>query len=138
MPKHVAEMTIKALNNASKVIKGSKVLIMGLNYKENIPDTRESPVKRIIQELKEFGVEIFGYDPLLDSFEDEFAFTVVRGLEEIQRVDAVIVTVAHDGFRDVKLSELREVMNDKPILIDVRQTFDSNEAKKEGFYYLTL
>jgi len=138
MPKHVAEMTIKALNNVGKVIKGSRILIMGLTYKENIPDTRESPVKRMIQELKEFGAEICGYDSLLDSIEDEFAITVVRGLEEIQRVDAVIVTVAHDRFRDVKLRELREVMNDKPILIDVRQTFDRNEAEKEGFYYLTL
>ncbi len=72
MPKHVAEMTIKALNNVGKVIKGSKVLIMGLTYKENVADTRETPVKGIIQELKEYGVDIFGYDPLLNDIEHEF------------------------------------------------------------------
>ena len=65
MPKHVAEMAIKGLNEVGKVIKGSKVLIMGLTYKENVPDTRESPVREMVKELKEFGIEVYGYDPLL-------------------------------------------------------------------------
>jgi len=138
MPKHVADMTIKALNNMGKVIKGSKVLLMGLTYKENVADTRESPVKGIIKELKEFGVEIYGYDPLLDSIEDEFAIKVIKSLQEVQRVDAIIVAVSHDGFSKISLSGLREVTNDKPILIDVRQVFDRSEAEREGFYYQTL
>jgi len=62
-------MIIKALNNVGKVIKGSKVLIMGLTYKENVADTRETPVKEIIRELKEYGVDIYGYDPLLNDIE---------------------------------------------------------------------
>ncbi len=74
MPKHVAEMAIKGLNEVSKVIKGSRVLIMGLTYKENVPDTRESPVKEMVKELKEFGVEVYGYDPLLRKEE-------IRGFE---------------------------------------------------------
>ena len=56
MPKHVAEMAIKGLNEVGKVIKGSKVLIMGLTYKENVADTRESPVREMVKELKEFRV----------------------------------------------------------------------------------
>ena len=59
MPKHVAEMAIKGLNEVGKVIKGSKVLIMGLTYKENVPDTRESPVREMVKELKEFGVNVY-------------------------------------------------------------------------------
>ena len=138
MPTHVAKMTIKALNDVTKVIRGSKVLIMGLTYKENVADTRESPVRGIIKELREYGIEIYGYDPLLDDIEDEFEIKVVRGLKEIQALDAAIVTVSHDAFKKIKLSELREIMNDKPVLIDVRQTFDRGEAEKEGFYYQTL
>ena len=57
MPKHVAEMAIKGLNEVDKVIKGSKVLSMGLTYKENVPDTRESPVRELVKELKEFSVK---------------------------------------------------------------------------------
>ena len=71
MPKHVAEMAIKSLNEVGKVIKGSKVLIMGLTYKENVPDTRESPVREMVKELKEFGVNVYGYDPLLSKEEIE-------------------------------------------------------------------
>ena len=52
------------------VINGSKVLIMGLTYKENVPDTRESPVKEMVKELKEFGVDVYGYDPLLSKKRD--------------------------------------------------------------------
>jgi UDP-glucose 6-dehydrogenase len=62
---------IKGLNEVDKVIKGSKVLIMGLSYKENVPDTRESPVREIIKELKEFGIEVYGYDSLLSKEEIE-------------------------------------------------------------------
>ena len=55
MPKHVAQMMIKGLNEVGKVIKGSKVLIMGLTYKNDVPDTRESPAAGTVEELKEFG-----------------------------------------------------------------------------------
>ncbi len=138
MPKHIAEITIKALNAVGKVIKGSRVLILGLTYKENVPDTRESPVKGIIKELKEFGIEVYGYDPLLDNAVDEFDMKVVKGLKEVPKVDAVIVTVAHDAFKRLKLAKLREHLNDKPVLIDVRQFFNGEEAEREGFYYRTL
>jgi UDPglucose 6-dehydrogenase/UDP-N-acetyl-D-galactosamine dehydrogenase len=138
MTKHVADLTIKALNNVGKVIKGSRVLILGLTYKENVPDARESPVRRIIKELKEFGVRIYGYDPLLENIEDEFAIEMVRNLQEVKRADAAILAVAHDEFRKIKLNKLREVMGNKPVLIDVRQIFERSEAEKEGFYYRTL
>ena len=55
-----------------------------------------------------------------------------------QRADAVIITVAHNQFKDIKLSELKKTMNSTPVLIDVRQTFDRSEAEREGFYYRTL
>lgn len=138
MPRHIAQIAIKALNEVGKVIKGSKVLIMGLTYKENVPDTRESPVKEIIKEFREYGVEILGYDPLLDSIEDEFGIKVVRSLREVPKVDAIILAVAHDSFKEMKLNELREVLNNKPILIDVRQIFNRSEAEREGFYYQSL
>ena len=74
MPKHVAEMTIKALNDAGKVIKGSRVLVMGLTYKENVADTRETPQKHLIEELKTYGIILLGYDPLLNIAEAEEEF----------------------------------------------------------------
>ena len=136
MPKHVAEMAIKGLNEVGKVIKGSKVLIMGLTYKENVPDTRESPVREIIKELKEFGIDVYGYDPLLNREEiDGFG---VKALDELkQNFDCVIITVAHNEFKKITLDEIKKFMNENPVLVDVRGVLEE-EAKRKGFYYRRL
>ena len=137
MPKHIAEMTIRALNEVGKVIKGSRVLIMGLTYKEDVTDTRESPVKRIIKELQEYEVEVVGFDPLLDAndFEGEFSIKLCRSLEEVKkiRMDAIILAVAHSSFRKLSLADLKEMQNENPILIDIRGMFDARMAKEMGF-----
>jgi len=144
MAKHVAEMTVKALNEMGKVIKGSKVLIIGLTYKENVPDTRETPQKHVIEELREYGIEPLGYDPLLSTAEaeKEFAVTILPRLEQKIRFDAVILAVAHDVLRDptrgISLEGLAGIMNSRPVLIDIRRFFDGTEAVKKGFYYRTL
>ena len=137
MPKHVAEMAIKGLNEVGKVIKGSNVLIMGLTYKENVSDTRESPVREMVKELKEFGIDGYGYDPLLSKEEIE-AFGV-NALNELNvKIDCVTLAVAHDEFKQMKLDDLVRMMNDSPVLIDVRDISNVEEAKSKGFLYKTL
>jgi len=142
MPRYIAEITMKALNEVGKVIKGSRVLIMGLAYKENVADIRESPVKGMIKELKEYGVEIAGFDPLLNGaeLEDEFGIRLLKDWEEVKKIkaDGIILAVAHSPFCKLKLSDLKQVQNSSPVLIDVRQVFDAEEAKRAGFYYKTL
>jgi UDPglucose 6-dehydrogenase/UDP-N-acetyl-D-galactosamine dehydrogenase len=138
MPKHIANLTIKALNNIGKVIKGSRVLIMGLTYKQNVADTRNTPAKEVIKELQEFGVNIYGYDPLLNDIEGEFEIKVVQNLEEARKVDCVILTVAHDAFQGITLDQLKAIASVEPILIDIQGFFDREEAQGKGFYYNTL
>ncbi len=138
MPKHIAEMTIKALNDVGKVIKGSKVLIMGLTYKKNVADTRETPVKGIIKELKEYGVEVYGYDPLLSDIEAEFGTKTLQDFEESPKVDAVLLTVAHQIFEDITLEKLSAIMNLNPILMDICGYYNKEEASKLGFRYRSL
>ena len=144
MAKHVAEMTVKALNEVGKVIKGSKVLIIGLTYKENVADTRETPQKHVIEELKEYGIEPMGYDPLLNiaEAEKEFGVRMLPGLESKIRFDGVILAVAHDLFRDqtrgISLESLASIMNSHPVLVDIRRFFDGAQATKRGFCYRTL
>ena len=138
MPKHVALMAIKALNDVGKVIKGSKVLIMGLTYKENVPDTRETPTKKIIKELEEFGIEVIGYDPLLrDAHEEEIEIEIIEDIERAN-ADCVILAVIHNLFKEITLDKLKETMNTNPILIDVRGFFKPEEAKEKGFVYKSL
>jgi len=128
------------------VIKGSKVLIMGLTYNENVPDTRESPVREMVKELKEFGVDVYGYDPLLsrEEIEDfgvktlDFSFStgfLFSKKKKCVKVDCVVVAVAHDEFKKMDLEDIKKFMNAKPVLIDIRGTFDAEEAKMKGFYY---
>ena len=137
MPKHVAELTIKALNEAGKIIKDSKILIMGMTFKENVEDTRETPVKEIIKELKEFKCTLYGFDPLLSR--EEINSFGVEALDELHdaKVDCVIITVVHDTFRNIELNEIKKTMNEKPVLIDVRGVF-KEKAENNGFIYRRL
>ena len=110
---------------------------MGLTYKENVSDTRESPVSDMVKELKDFGVEVYGYDPLLSK--EEIKQFGVKAIDNLNvRVDCVIITVTHDEFKKIKLEDVKKFMNDAPILIDVRSIFDGKEAKRKGFYYRGL
>ena len=155
MPQHVADMTIKALNNAGKVIKGSKVLIMGLTYKENVADIRETPAKEVVKELQEYGIDIYGYDPLLGAIKAEFGIkpydfrrhchceprskrAAAIPVSSTNKVDCIILAVAHDAFKDITLDKLGSIMNDNPILIDIRGFLDREIARRQGFCYITL
>jgi len=129
---------------------------MGLTYKENVADIRETPVMGIIKELREFGIEIFGFDPLLRREEIEaFGISALETVEKIN-VDCVIITVAHDAFKDkpflrkkafternipllVKVFSLeKKLLNNDPILVDIRGMFDREDAKRVGFCYRSL
>ena len=102
-----------------------------------MPDTRESPVREMVKELKEFGVEAYGYDPLLSK--EEIKGFGVKALNKLDvKVDCVILVVAHEEFRKINLKDMKELMNNAPVLIDVRGVFNGEEAKREGFYYRRL
>jgi len=138
MPDYVTELAIKGLINTGKIVKGARVLIMGLSYKQDVADTRESPAGKIINRLGEYGVKVVGYDPLLDDIDGEFGIESVPGLESLQGIDCVIITVAHSAFRNIKADTLKGIMNDKPVLIDVRGVFNEEDMTGKGFHYRTL
>jgi len=137
MPGHVAEMMIKGLNKVGKVIRGSKVLIMGLTYKENVPDIRESPVAGIVEGLKEFCIRVYGYDPLLSDDEIEgFGVRSYRGSDE--KMDDVIMTVLHNEFKEIGKEDLERFMDERAVLVDVRGMFAGKEVEGMGFCYKRL
>ena len=135
MPIYIANLIIKGLNNVGKTIKNSKVVIMGLTYKENVADTRESPVRKIISELKEYGVDIYGYDPLLKTNEIKEFF--IKPITKFSiKADCFVIAVMHDGFKKIKANQLLSSMNKNPVIIDVRGGFSS--LNKDGVYYRRL
>jgi UDP-N-acetyl-D-galactosamine dehydrogenase len=137
MPRYVADMAIKSLNKVGKTIKGSDVLIMGLTYKEDVADIRESPVEEMIHELKDFDVNVYGYDPLLpDSVITHFGAVPLPKLD--QKVDAIIIAVAHRQFKQMTIPQIRDLMKPTPVLVDVRGMVDPEGAKAEGIFYKKL
>ena len=142
MPGYIAESIIAALKNSRKTLAKMRVLVMGLTYKENVAEYRESPVKDLVQELKNHKIEVLAFDALLqeDVIKSEFDVKPVHGLEELKKnkVDAVIITVAHAPFKQLELKDLKEIQKDTPVLIDIPGIFKTKNADKAGFYYKAL
>jgi UDP-N-acetyl-D-galactosamine dehydrogenase len=140
MPGQVAWIAIKELNRAGKVIRDSRVLILGLTYKENVADTRETPVRDLIQNLREFEIDVSGYDPLLEAAEIErLGARPVTSLEELDApVDCVIVNAPHSVFAGLTLDALVSICNGEPIVVDVTGMLRRNDEVRDGCVYCTL
>lgn len=140
MGKYIAEQTIKNLIKANKSVKGSRVLILGITFKENIKDIRNNKVVDIYNELKDYGVEPYIYDPLAlhDEVKDEYRIDIITDLKEFSPYDAIILTVKHKEFLKYNPSFLRTIVNEIPVLIDVKSFYDKEEAQKAGFIYWRL
>lgn len=162
MGKYVAENIIKKMIQANKQIKGSKVVILGITFKENCPDSRNTKVVDIILELKEYGVQVEVVDPVADVEEvkKEYDIPLYR-LDEIRDVDVLVIAVAHDEFTNLKLENLKRLykvsnleeeyisnevaatlsadsFNRKSILIDVKGIFDPKQAEDMNYLYWRL
>ncbi len=138
MPHYIADMTVRGLNEAGKVIRDSIVLIMGLAYKENVPDTRESPTMDLIEELATYGCRVMAWDPLVTEVKLPERTQLIDVLDDVRDADAVIITVAHEDFKRLPLETLCRHMRSNPVLVDVRRIHSQAHARKQGFIYKTL
>jgi UDP-N-acetyl-D-glucosamine/UDP-N-acetyl-D-galactosamine dehydrogenase len=135
MPIVVAEATAECLKKAKKSIRGSKILILGLTFKENVNDYRNSKISMTLAQLKKDGAELFGFDPLLDKTILEKNFGVINGELKANFYDAIIYVNNHDAFANITLEKIKSWSKGIPVLIDVRMRYDSAAAKKLGFLY---
>ena len=139
MAKFVAEKAIKKLINANIRVKGADILIMGLTFKENCPDLRNSKVNDIILELKEYGVNVHVVDHMADKLEAKREYGIeLEKPKDIKNMDAIIVAVGHKEYRDMNIKDLHKYYNEvysKPLLIDVKSIFNKEEAEKEYDYW---
>ena len=139
----VADATIKQLVLAGKAPKDTKVIILGLTFKENCPDIRNSKVKDIISRLGEYEIVPFVVDPWADPQDAmrEYGVTLT-GLEDVNDADCIILAVAHACFKEMSLEELLRLYGDKPqkekVLIDVKNVYSINEVKQAGVRYWRL
>jgi UDP-N-acetyl-D-glucosamine/UDP-N-acetyl-D-galactosamine dehydrogenase len=140
MGKYISENTVKQLIKADKQIKGARILLLGLTFKENVPDTRNTRVIDIITELLEYGVNVCVVDPAADKEEafKEYGITI-EDFDSVDNFDAIIAAVPHREFQKINLEELKRKYNsDKFVLMDVKGMFDLEEARKSGYTYWRL
>ena len=148
MGKYVGESTVKNLIKANKQVKGAKVAILGMTFKEDCPDVRNSKVIDIINELKEYGINVFVADPIADENEVKREYGIeLTKFENIKNMDAVIVAVGHKEYMELTLESIKKLYEEKPeslnredklVLVDVKGIFDKKEAQLKNYLYWRL
>ena len=123
MSKYIANQTIKEMIKASKVIKDSNVLMLGITFKEDCPDMRNTKVVDIIDELKDFGVNVDVYDPWVDPKEKKKSYThgiISNPLEGNKKYDAIVVAVGHKQFKSYTDEDYLQLSKNTKVVIDIK------------------
>jgi UDP-N-acetyl-D-galactosamine dehydrogenase len=123
MSAFIAKKTIKYLVDKNKNIKDSNILIMGLTFKENCPDIRNTKVIDIIEELNDFGCKVDVYDPWVDKEEEKKTYKsgiINDPFKSDKKYSAIIVAVAHDQFKTITNNSYQEISDGELILIDIK------------------
>lgn len=125
MGRFVASKTVKLMIRHGIRIVGSRVLVLGFTFKENCPDTRNTKVVDVIDELEDFGIHVDVYDPhaLRDEVKAEYAIDLLAQQPDPKQYDGIILTVAHDEFRSIDFSFVR---NQPTVLFDVKGILDKS------------
>jgi len=126
MGKFIADKTIKEMISAGKVIKDSNILILGVTFKEDCPDIRNTRVLDIIRELRDFGANIDVYDPWIDSKENDDTYQIIKDpLNHNKKYDAVVVAVSHKQFKSYTDNDYSYLSSDKKVIIDIKNIVEN-------------
>ncbi|WP_075187242.1 nucleotide sugar dehydrogenase [Teredinibacter haidensis] len=125
MGEFIANQAIKYLIHAGKVIKGARVAVMGLTFKEDCPDLRNSKVIDVIKAFKSYGVELLIHDPMADAAEafEEYGVELVDD-SSINNIDALVFTVAHQQYKAMSFDNIKARLNDDAGVFDIKGIFD--------------
>lgn len=160
MGKYVAESTVKNLIKAGKQVRDARVAVLGMTFKEDCPDVRNSKVIDIINELKEYGINVLVTDPIAEEKEvkEEYGVELTK-YEDIKDMDAVIVAVGHKEYVELSLDDIKElysvnilatntgesldevamdIEHDELVLVDVKGIFNRKEAEAKNYLYWRL
>lgn len=143
MGAYVADQAVKQMIAAGQAPKKSKVVILGLTFKENCPDTRNSKVNDIIKQLNTYGIEPIVVDPWASERDALHEYGVVlRTMEDATGADCVIVAVAHNEFKAMRLDEIKKLFKEsddgEKVLIDVKGIYKVDELKDSGLKWWRL
>lgn len=140
MGKYIAENLVKQLIKNNCPVANAKVLIMGLTFKENVPDVRNTKVIDIIKELKDYQLNVFVWDPCADPREVKREYEIeLCDCTKINNIDAIILAVAHDEFKEITLKQLKQKFaRNRNVFFDIKGVYEKNEAEQLGLSYWRL
>ncbi|MFP4698135.1 MAG: nucleotide sugar dehydrogenase [Eubacteriales bacterium] len=143
MGRYVVENLIKNLIKADVPVKEAKVGILGFTFKENCPDTRNTRVIDIVNELKDYGITPMIADPEADAEEAKHEYGLIfDSLEDLKDMDAIVIAVGHDQFLNLSQEDLnrmfKKASNDNKVLLDIKGVLDRKEYEEAGYKYWRL
>lgn len=140
MSRYVAHSTIKRMIQNGIDVTTATVGVLGVTFKENCPDIRNSKIADVINEFKQWNVNVVVCDPWADAEEVQHEYGIELGVVNSEnQVDSLVVAVGHNEFRHMTATQLREfVRGDKPVLADVKSLFDREQLTAEGFTVFRL
>ena len=140
----VANAIIKQLILSNKKVKDSKVVIFGVTFKEDTPDTRNSRVIDIVDSLREYGIEPLFVDPVADYEETKKIYNIeVVNVNKVKDADCLVFAVAHHEFKHMSIEQIdslykKELTRQEKVLVDIKNIFDKTEIAEKGYNYWSL
>ncbi|MDW5615074.1 nucleotide sugar dehydrogenase [Mycolicibacterium sp. D5.8-2] len=133
MGKYIAEQTVKNMIASGSYVKGARVIVLGLTFKENCADIRNSKVADVIAELTSYGVEVFAHDPWADPEEalDQYGVRLFEW-DALPRADAIVAAVSHREFVSMPLDDIQQKLVRGGCFIDVKASFDEKVLAEAG------
>ncbi len=133
MGKHVAEQTVKQMIQAGHSIKGAQVVVLGLTFKENCPDLRNSKVIDVIRELQSYGCEVSVHDPVAEAEEAVHEYGVkLVAWDDLPKAQAIVAAVAHQEYADLGVARLTEKLVPGGVFTDVKSFYDPAALAEAG------
>jgi UDP-N-acetyl-D-galactosamine dehydrogenase len=135
MAAHIAQQTIKSLIRSGGTVKGAKVAVLGLTFKENCPDLRNSKVADLVRELRDYGCDVSVHDPIAESPEaqHEYGITLCSWNDLPKGADAVVAAVAHRQYLAMPLSDIIGRLKPGGVFVDVKSAYDAAAIRGAGY-----
>jgi len=141
MGKFIAESTVKRIIRNDRKVKGARVGVLGVTFKENVPDLRNTRVVDVLEELEDYGIDTLVHDAMADPEEARQELGVeLCSLDELKNLDALILAVSHDEYKGIPLAEMKKWFGnpDTALIIDVKCFFERADLEAENIDYWRL
>ncbi len=133
MAAYVAQQTIKQMINAGSCIKGAKVIVFGLTFKENCPDLRNSKVPDVVRELQDYGCEVTIHDPIAEPADAEHEYGItLTPWDQLPQADAILMAVSHREYLALPPADITGHLKPAGVFIDIKSAYSASEIQAAG------